>query len=168
MEPGQAQWRALLGYSLFLQNRYTEAAAAYAVAVQLDPTNESYKRLLQEASRQAESASANDRSVTKALEDTEWEIRSADNVVKGMCQLLVNKSLHCSFADKALPYETLQWKVQDGLLEMTRTVQHGLLDVTPNLSVPSCIGRIENENILVKCFSTESETSERWSKRSKN
>jgi tetratricopeptide (TPR) repeat protein len=169
MEPGQAQWRALLGYSLFLQNRYTDAAAAYAVAVQLNPANDSYKRLLQEASREAESASANDRSIAKALEDTEWEVRTADNVVKGICQLLVNKSLRCSFADKELPYETLQWKVQDGLLEMTRTVQHGLLGVSqPNLSFPSCIGRIESQNILVKCSLTETETSEKWTKRSKN
>src|SRR6185295_8050039 len=102
-------------------------------------------------------------------EDTEWEVRTADNVVKGICQLRVNKSLHCSFADKELPYETLQWKVQDGLLDLTQTLQHGLLGVShPNPSFPSCIGRIENENILVKCSLTDTEPRERWTKRNKN
>jgi tetratricopeptide (TPR) repeat protein len=158
IDPRHAQWRALLGYCLFLQRRYTAASVAYDIALRLNPTNDTYKGLLKESSQQAQHASARDRSTIKALKDTTWEIRSADNVVKGICQLRSNKSLRCSPADEELPYGNLRWRVQDGLLELSR----------PNLPAPYCIGRIESESILVKCSLTETETTEGWSKRSKN
>ena len=46
-----ASWHAMLGYSLSMQKRYAEAAAAYRTAVELDPGNADYKRLLEQSVR---------------------------------------------------------------------------------------------------------------------
>jgi Flp pilus assembly protein TadD len=156
LDPKRAEWHALLGYCLFLQERYTVASNAYAQAVELDPNNSRYQELQSESSRQAAKASANDQSLSKALEATNWQIRS-DKSSPGICQLKSDRSVHCDFTDDDLTHSALNWKVQDGLLLLSWSGDKN----------PICLGRVASDKMSVTCLTSTQEKTETWHKLNK-
>jgi Flp pilus assembly protein TadD len=45
----RAEWRASLGYALLREKKYDAAASRFREALQLDSSNEEYKRLLEQS-----------------------------------------------------------------------------------------------------------------------
>jgi tetratricopeptide (TPR) repeat protein len=156
VDPERAEWHALLGYCLFLQERYSASSNAYARAVQLNVSNPKYQELQSESSRKAEKASANDQSLSKALAVTTWQVRS-DKSPAGVCRLKSDQSVDCDFVDNDLIHTALTWKVQDGLLLLSR-------DTDKN---PICLGRVTNDKVMITCMVANLEKSETWNKRIK-
>jgi cytochrome c-type biogenesis protein CcmH/NrfG len=154
VDPERAELHALLGYCLFLQERYSASSIAYARAVQLDASNPKYQELQSESSRKAEKASANDQALSKALARTTWQVRS-DRSPAGICRLKSDQSVDCDFIDNDLIHTALTWKVQDGLLLLSR-------DTDKN---PICLGPVTKDKILITCLVTNHEKSETWAKR---
>ena len=148
------EWNSLFGYALSAQGRYTEAVAAYEKAVKLEPLNEKYKELLQQATEKAREASANDQSITTRLQNTTWEIRDAtSSTIKGTCQLEANGSVQCKSAGSSLALSQGTWRIRDGIF--------GLESVS---KVPFCIGQLRATTIEVKCYMKDSETDDLWMK----
>ena len=156
LDPERAEWHALLGYSLFLQERYSAASTAYTRAVQLNGNDPKYQELQNESSRQAEKASANDQALAKTLGATTWQVRS-DKSRLGTCRLKPDQSVRCDFTDNDLLHTDLNWKVQDGLLLLSRGIDKN----------PICLGRVAGDNIRIACLVNDQEKSETWNKRNK-
>jgi Flp pilus assembly protein TadD len=162
-DPRNAISRAQLAYTLFTQKRYTEAAAFYESALQLDPTNEMYKELSKQSLLKAREAAAQDGAIAQRLEGTAWQIREAasENIV-GTCHLKTGSQLDCKANGNKRPlYAGMRWKIQDGLFELQRPSPF-------TIDGPSCIGEIRAERIYLKCTSSEIEGNEVWTRQDRD
>jgi tetratricopeptide (TPR) repeat protein len=162
-DPRNAISRAQLAYTLFTQKRYTEAAAFYESALQLDPTNEMYKELSKQSLLKAREAAAQDGAIAQRLEGTAWQIREAasENIV-GTCHLKTGSQLDCKANGNKRPlYAGMRWKIQDGLFELQRPSPF-------TIDGPSCVGEIRAERIYLKCTSSEIEGDEVWTRQDRD
>ena len=149
-EPRNAAWRAWLGYCLAQEERFTEAAAAFKMAVQLDVDSQDYKALLSDAVSRAKKASTQDLIIRKELEGTTWETLS-DSKIRGNCRLSSQGDVRCT-GMPALESLMTMWKVQDGLLELIR----------PATAAVVCSGRVAQKNIQLNCLITAEEIASVW------
>jgi len=153
-DPQNANWQALLGYDLVTQERYTEASALYRLAVQLEPDSEVYKDLLKQSSLKAEAASAQDSATKKRLDGTKWDIRESETgKAEARCQLKGKYGL-CGSVDNNLRYSDSRWTVQDGLFVFDRD----------SSARYTCVGKIQEDRMYLKCLRGEVETKEVWTK----
>lgn len=144
------EWHALLGYSLSIQGRHSEAAESYKRAVELAPLNSKYKELFEAANANSRRASANDPQIRTQLQNTSWQIRDATNsTIKGACKLTAKASLECS---AGVPFAKALWTVRDGLIEIKKV----------NDRFSSCIGQMRGDSIEVRCY--ESDASDVWTR----
>lgn len=154
MDPRKAEWRAGLGYSLFLQDRFTEAVRSYQAAIDLQ-SDDKYKRLLSDAQSKAGVASAQDSAIRKQLENSVWETDFGAAKTKGTCKLVATKAIECSFVDDEIKYSTLKWELQDGLLQL----------IHPTTDIRVCIARSGKEKIQLKCFVNDAKSERLWQRR---
>jgi len=153
MDPSKAEWRAGLGYCLFLQERFTEAADAYKKASELQPNNDTYKQLLKEAQTKSKLSSAKDAAIRKQLEGTDWETHLEPAKGNFTCHLLPRNSVVCTLDDR-VEYANLTWRVQDGLLQLIRIATNERF----------CTGPIKSNEIRLRCFVNNEETEAVWRK----
>jgi tetratricopeptide (TPR) repeat protein len=139
-DPRNPNWHALLGYALFIQERYTEAAVVFKESLKLHPDNNVYERLLKQSSEKAKEASAQDKEKKKSLERSKWEIRENEvGLVKGTCELKTKHSLRCESNVSNDRHVNSKWNIRDGLFFLE---SEGRL---------LCIGRMSEERIDIKC-----------------
>jgi Tfp pilus assembly protein PilF len=151
MDPNKAEWRAGLGYSLFMQDRFTEAADAYKKASELQPDNDRYKQLLKEAQTKSKLSSSKDAAISKQLEGTAWETQLEPAKGNFTCHLLPRSGVVCTLDDR-VEYANLAWRVQDGLLQLIRIATNERF----------CTGPITTNEIRFRCFANNEETEAVW------
>lgn len=154
MDPRKAEWRAGLGYCLFMQERFTEAADAYKKASELQPNNDKYKQLLKEAQTKSTLSSSKDAAVRQQLEGTVWQTYFEPAKGNGTCRLLANSAVECTLTDDRLQYPNLSWRVEDGFLHLIRSAT----------KERSCVGRIQDNEIRLKCLVNKEATDVVWRK----
>ncbi len=152
MDPSKAEWRAGLGYCLFMQERFTEAADAYKEAIELQPNNDKYKQLLKEAQTKSKLSSSKDSAIRKQLAGTMWETHFEPAKVNGTCRLLATNTVECTLTDDRLQYSNLSWRVEDGLLHLIRSAT----EERP------CVGSIKDNEIRLKCLVNKEEIEVVW------
>ena len=153
MDPSKAEWRAGLGYCLFMQGRFTEAADAYKKASELQPDNDKYKQLLEEAQTKSKLSSSKDAAIRKQLEGTAWETQLEPAKGNFTCNLLPRNAVVCTLDDR-VEYANLTWRVQDGLLQLIRIATNERF----------CTGPITTNEIRLRCFVNNEETPAVWRK----
>ena len=153
MDPTKAEWRAGLGYCLFMQGRFTEAADAYKKASELQPNNDKYKQLLMEAQTKSKLSSAKDAAIRKQLEGTAWETQLEPAKGNFTCNLLPRNGVVCTL-DERVEYANLTWRVQDGLLQLIRIATNERF----------CTGPIGTNEIRLRCWVNNEETEAVWRK----
>jgi len=153
MDPSKAEWRAGLGYCLFMQQRFTEAADSYKKASELQPNNDKYKQLLKEAQTKSKLSSSKDAAFRKQLEGTAWETQLEPAKGNFTCHLLPRNSVVCTLDDR-VEYANLTWRVQDGLLQLIRIATNERF----------CTGPITTNEIRLRCFVNNEETEAVWRK----
>lgn len=151
-DPSKAEWRAGLGYSLFVQDRFTEAASAYQTATELQTGTNQYNQLLDQTRAKANQAAAHDDTIGKQIEGTVWETPLTPATAKGVCRLLPTAAVECTASGTKVQAPAVTWKVQDGLFQLIR----------PATDEPLCIGRVADSEIQLKCFANDVETSVVW------
>ena len=153
-DPRNANWQALLGYDLFSQGRFTEALDLYRLALQLEPGNDVYKDLLKQSALKAQAASAQDSAIKKRLDGTKWEIRESETgEAEASCELK-GKHGFCASVENNLRYSDSTWRVQDGLFVFERA----------GSARNTCIGKVLEDRMYLKCLRGEVETKEVWTK----
>ena len=158
MDPSKAEWRAGLGYSLFMQERFTEAADAYKKASELQPNNDRYKQLLKEAQTKSKLSSSKDAAIRKQLEGTVWETHFEPAKGNGTCRLLATNLVECTLTDDRLQNPNLSWRVEDGFLHLIRSTTL----IRSAIEERSCVGRIKENEIRLKCLVNKEETEVVW------
>ena len=152
MDPGKAEWRAGLGYCLFMQERFSEAVDAYKKAGELQSNNDRYKQLLKEAQTKSKLSSSKDATIRKQLEGTVWETHFEPAKGNGTCRLLATNAVECTLTDDWLQYPNLSWRVEDGFLHLIRSAT----------AERSCVGRIKDNEIRLRCLVNKEETEVVW------
>jgi Flp pilus assembly protein TadD len=153
-DTNNARLRALLAYDLFAQERFTEASRYYEEAMQLEPTNPSYRAAVSESSERARALAAGDADLRAKLEGSAWEVRKQENSKAiGAFELRAENTLKCtpSVGDE-IPFNESRWNLADGILK---------IQTYPN-GDSFCIGRVGNDSIPFKCLLGDQETTKVW------
>ena len=159
-DPKDARARALLGYDLFTQQRFTEAALFYNEALHLEPSNATYRMGYEESSKKAAAAATMSDDFFKSLEGTSWELRdSANSQPISTCDLKPNELLKCtpSPIDKFL-FTNRRWKLHDGFMKIEA--------YPPGDSF--CVGRRDGTSLRFTCLFGDEEKVQVWTRRQRN
>lgn len=154
-EQSGGEWNAMLGYSLSSQGRYTEASASYQSAVRAEPSNQTYKDLLDASLLKAREASANDEPMSSQLKNTSWEIQQdAASGIKLTCKFKDSDTLDCTPLNNKVAQPRANWRISDGLLVLKFTSAQRRF----------CVGQLRGGAIAVKCSAANLETEELWTR----